>query len=166
MAQKTALTQLDNEEFIQVWNSPITNKEVAEKLNASWTLIVTKATRVKAVRDALTVTRNGGIGGTYTLKDDSVPEATSTQTIVRTAAVTAPSNGLHIKVQIMSTASTLQTEADINAANVEDAVAEMHRLMNQNRITKADLYRNGESISATQIQDGDTLVIRPAIFNA
>lgn len=166
MAQKTSLAQLDNDEFIEVWNSPISNKEVAEKLNASWTLIVTKATRVKAVRDALTVVRNGGIAGTYQAKDEAAEAApAATTTIARTSAVSA-SNGLHIKVQIMSSAATLQTEADINAANVEDAVAEMHRLMNQNRITKADLYRNGQSISATEIQDGDTLVIRPAIFNA
>lgn len=166
MAQKTSLAQLDNDEFVEVWNSPITNKQVAEKLNASWTLIVTKATRVKAVRDALTVVRNGGIAGTYQAKDEAAAEAApTTQTIARTSAVSS-SSGLHIKVQIMSSASTLQTEADINAATTEDAVAEMHRLMNANRITKADLYRNGQSISASEIQDGDTLVIRPAIFNA
>lgn len=168
MAQKTSIAQIDNEEFIRVWNSEITNKQVSEQLNASWTLIITKATRVKDVRDALTVSRPGGINGTYQKKDaaaEATSATTTTSTVVRSSA-TAASQGLHIHVQIMSSASTLQAEADINAANTEDAVAEMHRLMSNNRITKADLYRNGQSIAATEIQDGDTLVIRPAIFNA
>lgn len=167
MAQKTSISQLDNAEFIEAWNSKITNKQLAEKLNASWTLIITKATRVKEVRSQLTVSRPGGIAGTYQEKDaaaESAATTTTTSTVVRSTA--AASNGLHIHVQIMSSASTLQAEADINAANTEDAVAEMHRLMSSNRITKADLYRNGQSIAATEIQDGDTLVIRPAIFNA
>jgi len=168
MAQKTSISQLDNAEFIEAWNSKITNKQLAEKLNASWTLIITKATRVKEVRSQLTVSRPGGIAGTFQEKDAAAESAaattTTTSTVVRSTA--AASNGLHIHVQIMSSASTLQAEADINAANTEDAVAEMHRLMSSNRITKADLYRNGQSIAATEIQDGDTLVIRPAIFNA
>jgi hypothetical protein len=166
MAQKTSLAQLDNDEFIETWNSHLTNKQVAEKLNASWTLIVTKATRVKAVRDALTVSRPGGISGTYQEKDTAAEAvAATTSTVVRSSAVAA-SQGLHVHVQIMSSGATLQTEADITGANTEDVVAEMHRLMSSNRINKADLYRNGQSIAPSEIQDGDTLVIRPAIFNA
>lgn len=164
MAQKTSLAQLDNDEFVEVWNSHITNKQVADKLNASWTLIITKATRVKAVRDALTVSRPGGINGTFQEKDNEAVAPAATSTVVRSSAATA--TGLHIHVQIMSSSSAVQAEADINAASTEDAVAEMHRLMSANRITKADLYRNGQSISAAEIQDGDSLVIRPAIFNA
>lgn len=168
MAQKTTLTELDNAQFIQAWNDKsLTNKDLAAKLEANWVLIYTKATRVKQVASELTVKRTGGINGTWEDLDTVAPTAAAaTATVARESVPAAGSGTLHVHVKLMSSSSTVAAEAHISAASTEDCAAQMQRLMSENRITKADLYRGGASISPAEICDGDELVIRPAIFNA
>lgn len=168
MAQKTTLTELDNASFIEAWNDKsLTNKDLAAKLEANWVLIYTKATRVKQVASELKVKRTGGINGTWEDLDTVAPAATAaTATVSREAVPASASGTLHVHVKLMSSSSTMVAEAHISAANTEDCAAQMQRLMSENRVTKADLYRGGASISPAEIVDGDELVIRPAIFNA
>lgn len=156
MAQKTTLTELDNAQFIAAWNDKsLTNKDLAAKLEANWVLIYTKATRVKQVASELTVKRTGGINGTWEDLDTVAPAAAAaTTTVARESVPAAGSGTLHVHVKLMSSSSTVAAEAHISAASTEDCAAQMQRLMSENRITKADLYRGGASISPAEICDG------------
>jgi hypothetical protein len=162
---KSKISELDNAKVIKYWNDTnLTNAQVAKKLDAPWGLVATKAKRVNSVKDQLTVERTGGASGTV----EAVAPAPKTKRVVATsAAVSADSSGgrISVKVVIKSSDNTDIASEDLSG-NLETVVTAMRQMMSDNRITKADLYRNGSMISIPEICDGDVLVVRPAIFGA
>jgi hypothetical protein len=142
----------------------LTNAQVAKKLDAPWGLVATKAKRVNSVKDQLTVERTGGASGTV----EAVAPAPKTKRVVAaSSAVNTDSSGgrISVKVVIKSSDNTDIASDDLSG-NLETVVTAMRQMMSDNRITKADLYRNGSMISIPEICDGDVLVVRPAIFGA
>jgi hypothetical protein len=162
---KSKISELDNAKVIKYWNDTnLTNAQVAKKLDAPWGLVATKAKRVNSVKDQLTVERTGGASGTV----EAVAPAPKTKRVVATSsAVSADSSGgrISVKVVIKSSDNTDIASDDLSG-NLETVVTAMRQMMSDNRITKADLYRNGSMISIPEICDGDVLVVRPAIFGA
>jgi DNA polymerase II large subunit len=162
---KSKISELDNAKVIKYWNDTnLTNAQVAKKLDAPWGLVATKAKRVNSVKDQLTVERTGGASGTV----EAVAPAPKTKRVVAaSSAVNTDSSGgrISVKVVIKSSDNTDIASDDLSG-NLETVVTAMKQMMSDNRITKADLYRNGSMISIPEICDGDVLVVRPAIFGA
>jgi len=162
---KSKISELDNAKVIKYWNDTnLTNAQVAKKLDAPWGLVATKAKRVNSVKDQLTVERTGGASGTV----EAVAPAPKTKRVVAaSSAVNTDSSGgrISVKVVIKSSDNTDIASDDLSG-NLETVVTAMRQMMSDNRITKADLYRNGSMISIPEICDGDVLVVRPAIFGA
>lgn len=163
---KSKISELENAKVIKYWNDTnLTNAQVAKKLDAPWGLVATKAKRVNAVKDQLTVERTGGASGTV----EAVVAAPKTARIVAasSAATSADRSGgrISVKVVIKSSDNTDIANDDLSG-DLETVVTAMRQMMSDNRITKADLYRNGSMISIPEICDGDVLVVRPAIFGA
>lgn len=162
---KSKISELDNAKVIKYWNDTnLTNAQVAKKLDAPWGLVATKAKRVNSVKDQLTVERTGGASGTV----EAVAPAPKTKRVVATSsAVSTDSSGgrISVKVVIKSSDNTDIASNDLSG-DLETVVTAMRQMMSDNRITKADLYRNGSMISIPEICDGDVLVVRPAIFGA
>lgn len=163
---KSKISELDNAKVIKYWNDTnLTNAQVAKKLDAPWGLVATKAKRVNSVKDQLTVERTGGASGTV----EAVAPAPKTKRVVATSSANTNtdlgSGRLSVKVVIKSSDNTDIASDDLSG-NLETVVTAMRQMMSDNRITKADLYRNGSMISIPEICDGDVLVVRPAIFGA
>jgi hypothetical protein len=162
---KSKISELDNAKVIKYWNDTnLTNAQVAKKLDAPWGLVATKAKRVNSVKDQLTVERTGGASGTV---EAAAPAPKTKRVVATSSAVNADSSGgrISVKVVIKSSDNTDIASDDLSG-NLETVVTAMRQMMSDNRITKADLYRNGSMISIPEICDGDVLVVRPAIFGA
>lgn len=163
---KSKISELENAKVIKYWNDTnLTNAQVAKKLDAPWGLVATKAKRVNAVKDQLTVERTGGASGTV---EAVSPAPKAVRVVAASSAGTSidRSGGrISVKVVIKSSDNTDIANDDLSG-DLETVVTAMRQMMSDNRITKADLYRNGSMISIPEICDGDVLVVRPAIFGA
>lgn len=171
----TKISEIDNDKLVKLWNNPKkSNKALMKEFDCNWSLINTKAKRVKAVADKLTVERSsgaeGGVVGNEAPAKAQTEEKKVTTKSTDTAAVAAVKKTV---AKNSDAAKDLVRDFDNNFAVYvgdndviswsEDPTAmrkQIEDVMRRLGKKKVEVIRDGGRINIQDIRPGDKIVLQ------